>query len=42
MSNKVKNYISVTDVKSMLSPPFDGDTIAQNLVDKYYNVPDSK
>lgn len=42
MANKVKNYISVTDIKAMLSSPFDGDTIAQNLVDKYYNVPDSK
>lgn len=42
MSNKCKNYISVTDVKTMLSSPFDGDTIAQGLVDKYYDMPSSK
>lgn len=40
--SKCENYISVTDVKAMLSTPFDGDKVASGLVDKYYNDPTSK
>lgn len=40
--SKCENYISVTDVKAMVSSPFDSDGIATNLVNKYYNDPTSK
>ena len=40
--SKCENYISVTDVKAMVSSPFDSDGIASNLVNKYYNDSTSK